>query len=199
MWIAVIGPTGTCKSSIATELEKKEAFQAFKTPLPEMIPSRLEFEVNQMCSRHVDCDEIAKNYLEKDIVTVRSFWDSIVYSEASFRAKQITTTEHRILKNIYQSLIRSAAPPHGVIYIKPKTQIQSHVRASLTGVKFDQEYEGHLIECYAEHSKQIRIPMVEVELTDQFEFMLSQVTEGVNSFRASHIGGATIWKRSYYR
>lgn len=199
MWIPVIGAAGTCKQAIVDDVVAKESFTVIAPDYDERGKHVLLNEINTLTARYRSCVAIAKMFEEKDILTIRSFWDSVVYIEALFRAHMIGREDYAIYKRVYETLAKSAPPPHGVIYLRPKNQVQAHARASLQSKPITEEFEGHLVEAYDEHIAKVCVPKIEIEVSDIFSRMCEEVISGINSFRASQIGGASIWKRNYYR
>lgn len=201
MQIVILGATGTCKRAVADELVKKDGF------LLEPADIRFDFAAKvtakqqafALCERWKYAKDLTKRQEENDFLTIRAFWDTEVYIGSLHECRLISDDEEYMLRVFYQTMLKSIDPPHGVIYMH-STELQAHDRVAL-GQKpsIDEEFETVVKRRYAEHVSRVGLSVVDIGVSDRFEYMMDEVRGAMNSFRSSNVGAPSIWKRSYFK
>lgn len=199
MWIILLGASGTCKRAVVDDLVKNDGFIFEHDVAPEAYRSPFCQQVSRICQRWRQAVSLTKRIEESDFLTVRSFWDTSVYTDALMKMKDITSSECGVINEIYDTLSINVPMPHAVLFFRA-SEMQSHNRQAMTGREPGQsEFELLVKENYEKHIRQIRLPCVEIDVTDEFEPMMEEVRVAINAFRSSNVGASTIWKRSYFK
>lgn len=199
MWITIIGPGGSAKNVVA-DLLVKERFEDLRqpfTPKPDLFVTELE----AACLR-LETQLKASSYMERrDVVTVRSFWDSNeVYIPITHERLEISPYEKEVLRAYYIALTRDArslTPPHAVIYMKT-TQMAASDRMKLRGFEPNADRLKRELELYEAMSLRVKVPLLEVDGTKSPEVIKHDLEFQIASLKVSNLSGG-IWQKEFFR
>jgi deoxyadenosine/deoxycytidine kinase len=199
MWIAILGAPGTGKTLVAEMLskdgfdlldyEKPEAEKPFKKDLKHFT-GRLR---NQLIAAQV--------MNRKDVVTIRSIWDTYgIFIKASRRLQEISEDEFSIFKQIYDSFPDGGLePPHAVIWTRTD-KMSAFNRMALRGVEINQEHFNLQLAAYEELMSEVKVPIIEIDTSQMRpEAIKKNLDFGIASLKASNLSSQSLWSRSFFR
>ena len=209
MWLALIGPPGSCKQAVADRIAKDMGFVVERETLPtealaafEQSPSKEAFglQLDWMIRRWRLQRNIQRRGAEEDVVQVRTFWDTEhIFTEVLYFRGYIGDKEHEHLRLVYNALSETLTPPHIVIYLRSSSHIAEN-RISVSGKKsLHEEDSRQIVEMYEAYAKKIRVSVVEVDVVEDFELMISEVKAAIEGVRASGMMNQSIWSRGFLK
>jgi thymidylate kinase len=204
VWISLIGAEGTCKRTVAELLHSQENFRIVGdsyTPKSSLTSDCYYHQIDFLTSRYdTQYLEIQPEINNEDVVQIRTFWDTHeIYSKVLLKHELITKSDYESLSKIYKSLNRSLIPPATVFYCKT-TLIDSLDRMKLKSEEpHHEEYLCSVREACDEYVSNIRVPVVEIDVSRPFNEVSRQVLFGLNSVKSTKVGGQSMWKKTMMR
>jgi hypothetical protein len=199
MWLAVIGGIGTCKNAVVNNLCKDRGDFTHHTTEVKKGRDVFEDQFQYLLARYRDCNWIKKNGADRDLLTVRSFWDTHrVFTEFYKQRHMINNRQYVLLTQLYEALADEVSPPQGFIYLKNK-MISAHSRVSLTGGDKRSDEEVKMISnLYDQYVLSIRVPVIEIDVSRPFNEVIDEVTFGLDSIKTTFSFDQSVWQRRLF-
>jgi dephospho-CoA kinase len=194
MWILICGAPATCKNTIADMLQR-DKFQILSIPLLEGVDVATQLMISRI-SQQLDAKKLQHS---ADIVTVGSAWEQAeIYSEIELDRHLITQHQYDQIKFFYKSMLRHFEPPSAVIWTRAE-KMTSFERASLRGKTIDEEYYNAVCKGYEKFIEKIKVPIIEIPVSQSVEKTSKEVEFSVASIRSAKLSEQTIWKKTFFR
>jgi hypothetical protein len=136
-----------------------------------------------------------------DFVSVRSAFDSLdFYPEFFLKTERISRTQFRELRALRDFALNNLPVPDCVIFIEVGS-LNAISRMKIRNLKSDLSDEELNIqsEIYSKIADQIAIPLIRVDINQNYDDLIREIDFGLNSIRAANLSNRTIFKRDYYR
>lgn len=210
MWIAVIGSLGSGKQKIASMIEKKEGADFYKESKDidlfqnfEREPNKYSFQnqIDLLVKKFTLFQEINRRMNNTNIVSVGILEEIYLFSEFLVDQQLMTWEEFVTFKKVYDSMVRAVQPPSILIYLKTNI-IDTHIRKELernTDYFTRNEFIEDLDVRYTQFVRTVAIPMVEVNLSEDFDKNWNEVEAGINSIKTARLQGQTLWNKQLTR
>jgi deoxyadenosine/deoxycytidine kinase len=136
----------------------------------------------------------------KDIVTVRSFYESRdIFIPISFEQTLINKFDVDVFNTVAGTLDDDFfIPPHAVIYCR-SDKMSALNRVALRGVEVSEFEFNRQIELYDEFAKKIRVPLIEIDVAEPPDAINRNLEFGISSIRAAALVGSSVWESSFFR
>jgi deoxyadenosine/deoxycytidine kinase len=210
MWIAIMGSLGSGKQKIASMIKRKEGadlydekkdlslFQRF-----EEHPSQHSFDnqLDLLCKRFTLIQEINRRMTNTDIVSVGILEEVDLFSEFLIDNEMMAGHEYDSFRKVFIAMKIAIQPPSIIIYLKTNI-IDTHARKSLEQNEdyfTRNEFIKDLDIRYNQLAKEIVVPLVEVNLSDNFDSNWAEVEAGINSVKTARLHGVTLWQKQTTR
>jgi deoxyadenosine/deoxycytidine kinase len=204
MWIVIIGGIGTCKAAVADYLSKRREYRQVSSvysPIPkECLDGKFVEQIDYLMARYKDGHSCKKLSVDEDLISIRSFWDTHrVFSEFYFRRHMIRPDNYAVLNRLYKELAEEISAPNGFIYLK-NSLMSSQLRTQLTGKldRFQDEEVEMIAGLYEAFAKEIRVPVVEVDVNRPFDEVCDEVIFGLDSIQTTFSLNQSIWERRLF-
>ena len=209
MWLSVIGPVGVGKKKIIEMISVQKGyfpiyedtgkyFNEFNIKSEEFaFRHQLEFLKNKYRSQRD-----IKNLREtKDIVSSRVIWEVVVFSEVLFEIGILKKYEFDFIRELTEELDGALNTPDGVIYVRSDIRSTHNRKLLDDNICFftNNEYIKLLNEKYEEFSRRISVPVIEVDVTKNFDNLWNDVSYGIDSLITTGVGNDSVWGSSFLR
>lgn len=199
MWILIIGPSGSGKNMIS-EFLVKSGFEYIKSTVTE--DSDDFTNLLKTSQENLRLQIKAASLMDrKDVVTIKSFWDSHDIEIPIFR--QMQRIDDRQLGHF--SIIRDSLydvyalrPPSAVIYVRTN-KMSAMNRMALRSVVCDQSRLDLEIKMYEDFISKIAVPLVELDGTRKPEDLKKELDFGVASLKSASLVNASVWQKHFFR
>lgn len=200
MWIQVIGASGSGKTLIVENLQKN-GYELIGQLVPEVVGDAFFRELTLSQARLKSQIQASEVMNRKDVVTVRSFWDSHeVFIPSTHHFQEISDYERSIFEQIYQPLVdtRALIPPHAVVYMK-MPQMSAYNRMALRNVDINPDRYNHQAKLYEAYVERIAAPVLEIDGEQTPDLILKQLEFDLSSIKATVGSAGNIWQKEYFR
>lgn len=203
MWIAIIGAPGSCKAAVAQRLAKDNGFRVEREAAThveaDFAENAFDIQLDYMLARYRLQRTLQRRAGEEDLLQIRTFWDTLhVYAVAAHARGYLKDRELHLLSKIHATLEETMETPTLVVYMHGSSMLAGD-RQALTGKSSHEEDRAALSVAYAQFVSMIRVPVVDVEISENYEGMVEEVKSGIEAARASGAGGLSVWKRSFMK
>lgn len=197
MWIQIIGATGTGKEHIL-KIIQKDGYEYIDAPVKTTTAS-LENEMSRASARIAATVAAAKVKDRRDVVTIRSYYDSRdIFIPIAEEFTQITKSERDLFFTAYEFVDNDFfTPPDVVVYCRA-TKINAINRAAMRGVEINDDVYNRQAELYAEYVKKIRVPVIELDSLGSPVDVGRNLEFGLASIKAANLSGRSIWEKSMF-
>lgn len=197
MWIQVIGAAGSGKSVIVDYLLRND-YELIdvhrKDDNGDYFLRELYFAEKRL-HEQISAQDLMDR---KDVVTVRSFWDSHeVFVKVAHHFHHITDSGREILNTMYRPLVHAPIlkPPHATIYVR-MPNMSAYNRMLLKNVDVDSDIYNKQVEFYEEYVTKIRSPLIEIDGAQTQDIIIKQLEFDLASIKLTAHGG-NIWQKEY--
>lgn len=199
MWIAVIGGIGTCKGAVSDFLVGKDfSLNKIETTSDLLANNAFSDQFYFLLSRYKQAEAIKKRVNDYDFVSVRSFWDTGIWTDFYRQKFMLDDINFEILKRLYNDLLPSLSPPQCFIYLK-NSILFSQVRTSLSdSTKHSDEDIKLIADLYDDFVKRVRLPVIEIDVNQSFDNVTREVVLGIDSIKTSSSFAQSIWERRIF-
>jgi hypothetical protein len=195
----ITGPDGSAKNEVAKILEDDD-FRIIKAT-PVQGDNDFEIQHHQMLSWYdLHMTEIQPNMKEQSLVQVRSFWDThLVFTRALAMLDRISVKEQVMLDEMFSTLAPTLVPPN-IVFNCVASNIDAESRLRLRGTQhIDEDLEAIRRRFYEEYVKRIRVPVVDIEIVQDWAKVTDQVRFGMASMDTTRLSTSTVWNRRMLR
>src|SRR3990172_8434804 len=196
MWISITGMPGSSKS-LALEFLQKEEFQFLQHLPPTGLPNMASFEGNYLDLRIRTQFLAQRDKNRKDLVTIRTAWDSChVFIPLQEQMERLTKEEANNLRARFQCYADLLEPPSVVVVMK--TDRQSIMNKLKMNDQLITDVEFKILESlYENFTQKIKVPIIELDTSQPQEILQNNLIFGISSIRSSRSDGDTIWRKEF--
>lgn len=198
MWIQIIGATGTGKEAVLN-LITKDGYEHIGWPVHQVQDNQLLQELNYAAVR-ARVDVKAASLMErKDIVTVRSYYESRdVFVPTAVEMTQMTKSDQQIFDTCYSFLDDDFFTPPDVVIFCKATKINALNRAAMRGVQINDDVFNKQVQLYDEYVKKIKVPVIELDSLADPAQVQKNLEFGISSIKTANLSSRSIWKRTMF-
>jgi deoxyadenosine/deoxycytidine kinase len=196
----ICGASGTGKYEIAKWAEA-DGFELIdeKVELDQGRP--FVSEINFATSRLISQLRAAQLMNRKNIVTIRSFWDSAEVFLPILEANVGLSKDERDIFDMIKNAMYAPGvlPPPSIVVMAKTSKMNAFDRMNLRGVTIDQEHYNQQLDFYERMAEKIAAPLIELNMDEKVEIQKKNFDYGMASIRAANLSAQSLWQKSFFR
>lgn len=204
MWIVVCGPTGTGKELIIGDMVRS-GFEIIPPTPPSFYveTEKTQFlqELAIFSSRFNASLEASKWMERKDVVTLRTFWESRdVFVPIARMMDKISEAESRAFQLIFNSLQDDHyIPPTAIIYAKTDKMNALNRMKLKNKIEISEDEFNLQVEHYDKFVERVRTPVIELDISLPPDEVRKNLEFGLSSLKAANLVQRTLWTRTFFK
>ena len=210
MWISVIGSIGVGKKRISDQIAQKEGATYFEDFVYDELQDKfvkepqtyaMDWQVYILTEKFKQQIDMSKRSRTATVVTSRLLEDIKIFSKMLRHFELMSNRDYQIIREIYYSYQEALEPPSIVILLKADIMSTWYMKELTENVCAftDNTYIKWLNDEYEALAERIAVPMVEVDMSENFDQNWKIIEAGIASVRTTGLTQETLWTKKLLR